>query len=169
MKFHRKSAELWKKSLKNIKCVCVCVCVSVITINRTLRSGKDIFETLIVFTFAANRTHNFLHEIQSGMNKRQVYPSNWSKLLWDLILYFSHINVFWSVSIQFLKFLSLGAPGRLSRLSIRLLISTQLMTSWFLCWPCRACLGFFLSLSLCQYPTCALSLSQNKWIHLKIS
>ena len=44
-----------------------------------------------------------------------------------------------------------GVTGGLSWLSVQLLVSTQVMISWLICWAlhcqCRACLGFSLPLS----------------------
>ena len=67
-----------------------------------------------------------------------------------------------------------GAPGWLSRLNIRLLVSAQIMISWFrdfephaglaLCRQHRASLGFSLSSSLHPSPTHAVTVSQNKFL-----
>lgn len=61
-----------------------------------------------------------------------------------------------------------GTPGWLSRLSIPLLVSAQVMILWFVIGPTTisalpgACLGFSLSLSAPPPCTCLLSLKINK-------
>ena len=78
-----------------------------------------------------------------------------------------------------LKEITTGAPGGLSQMSIRLLISAQVMISWFVglipvsgsMLAAQSLFGILsLSLSLCHPPppaplTCSLSLSQNKSIY----